>query len=384
MAILGGHEHTPFAGRMGHGANAAARIAQHRTASSTSSASRRARVRQRGIGTLCVKAGMDAENVVVVTVDVPASARAGPTAAARATRTPPPPHWMRWRPPRRARRRWLTPRARTGRVRPRGAWRARRRSRPRRFGKDAEDAESCAFESEATRAAPRRRTTSCPRSLTPERRRRPRRETPASPAAANRVSSPRRTPPWTRHAGAAPRDPTAPSVAPGRAGRRGGGDSPGIACASPRACTRCAGAARTRWTPTSGPAAVLRGLSRCAFAPRARRAAWNRAALFAGLAVRACSLGTVRHDFAGRVPRGRVPVQLRRHPRQRRVRLGPLTYGDLVAVPFGGVVTLEMSGAELARAVALPRRSRSASRARAGAGAGTCSGTRASTSRDSS
>ena len=41
-AILGGHEHTPFAGRMGHGANAAARIAQHRTASSKASSASRA------------------------------------------------------------------------------------------------------------------------------------------------------------------------------------------------------------------------------------------------------------------------------------------------------------------------------------------------------
>ena len=41
-AILGGHEHTPFAGRMEHGANAAARIAQHRTASSKASSASRA------------------------------------------------------------------------------------------------------------------------------------------------------------------------------------------------------------------------------------------------------------------------------------------------------------------------------------------------------
>ena len=65
--ILGGHEHTPFAGRMGHGANAAA-------ANDRSSAGRRD-VNDLA-GTLCVKAGMDAENVVVVVVEGRARTRA--------------------------------------------------------------------------------------------------------------------------------------------------------------------------------------------------------------------------------------------------------------------------------------------------------------------
>ena len=59
--ILGGHEHTPFAGRMGHGANAAASVGR---ASDTECVNDLA-------GTLCVKAGMDAENVVVVVVEAP-------------------------------------------------------------------------------------------------------------------------------------------------------------------------------------------------------------------------------------------------------------------------------------------------------------------------
>ena len=59
--ILGGHEHTPFAGRMGHGANAAASVGR---SSDTECVNDLA-------GTLCVKAGMDAENVVVVVVEAP-------------------------------------------------------------------------------------------------------------------------------------------------------------------------------------------------------------------------------------------------------------------------------------------------------------------------
>ena len=60
--ILGGHEHTPFAGRMGHGANAAA--ANGPIGADTECVNHLA-------GTLCVKAGMDAENVVVVVVEAP-------------------------------------------------------------------------------------------------------------------------------------------------------------------------------------------------------------------------------------------------------------------------------------------------------------------------
>ena len=57
---------------------------------------------------------------------------------------------------------------------------------------------------------------------------------------------------------------------------------------------------------------------------RARRAAWPRAAHLARR-----SRGTVfprhplRHDSPRRVSRGRVPVQQRRHPRKRVLRLGP-------------------------------------------------------------
>ena len=65
-AILGGHEHTPFAGRMGHGANAAAA-----PLASKGVAAPRASACNEEAGTLCVKAGMDAENVVVVTIEVP-------------------------------------------------------------------------------------------------------------------------------------------------------------------------------------------------------------------------------------------------------------------------------------------------------------------------
>ena len=64
-AILGGHEHTPFAGRMGHGANARAALASKGVEATTSEC-----VHPQA-GTLCVKAGMDAENVVVVTIEVP-------------------------------------------------------------------------------------------------------------------------------------------------------------------------------------------------------------------------------------------------------------------------------------------------------------------------
>ena len=63
--ILGGHEHTPFAGRMGHGANAAAvpmDVRASREGGDTECVNDLA-------GTLCVKAGMDAENVVVVVVE---------------------------------------------------------------------------------------------------------------------------------------------------------------------------------------------------------------------------------------------------------------------------------------------------------------------------
>lgn len=96
--ILGGHEHTPFAGRMGHGANAAAALAlSPEQAGERPRAAERERVLEaRGggegshgggggggssecvideAGTLCVKAGMDAENVVVVTIEAPGEGR---------------------------------------------------------------------------------------------------------------------------------------------------------------------------------------------------------------------------------------------------------------------------------------------------------------------
>ena len=57
-AILGGHEHTPFAGRMGHGANAAARIAH--AAGEGSSLAHATECVNGEAGTLCLKAGMDA------------------------------------------------------------------------------------------------------------------------------------------------------------------------------------------------------------------------------------------------------------------------------------------------------------------------------------
>ena len=72
--ILGGHEHTPFAGRMGHGANAAAALAA-KGVSATSSECVHPEA-----GTLCVKAGMDAENVVVVTIEVPGGSVGGVSA----------------------------------------------------------------------------------------------------------------------------------------------------------------------------------------------------------------------------------------------------------------------------------------------------------------
>ena len=70
-AILGGHEHTPFAGRMGHGANGfSAQIAANVDANGISTPHTTQCVNAEA-GTLCVKAGMDAENVIVVTIDVP-------------------------------------------------------------------------------------------------------------------------------------------------------------------------------------------------------------------------------------------------------------------------------------------------------------------------
>ena len=70
--ILGGHEHTPFAGRMGHGANAHAAGTRTGASGSTSRAADDAEdecVHARA-GTLCVKAGMDAENVIVATIEL--------------------------------------------------------------------------------------------------------------------------------------------------------------------------------------------------------------------------------------------------------------------------------------------------------------------------
>ena len=70
--ILGGHEHTPFAGRMGHGANAHAAGTRTGASGSTSRAAEDAEdecVHARA-GTLCVKAGMDAENVIVATIEL--------------------------------------------------------------------------------------------------------------------------------------------------------------------------------------------------------------------------------------------------------------------------------------------------------------------------
>ena len=66
--ILGGHEHTPFAGRMGHGANAASVGAG--VAANDADGGGGACVNDEA-GTLCVKAGMDAECVVVVEVELP-------------------------------------------------------------------------------------------------------------------------------------------------------------------------------------------------------------------------------------------------------------------------------------------------------------------------
>ena len=66
--ILGGHEHTPLAGRMGHGANAASVGAG--VAANDADGGGGACVNDEA-GTLCVKAGMDAECVVVVEVELP-------------------------------------------------------------------------------------------------------------------------------------------------------------------------------------------------------------------------------------------------------------------------------------------------------------------------
>ena len=74
--ILGGHEHTPFAGRMGHGANAAAVLRERSQGDVGAPASDGqtdvdSECVNEKAGTLCVKAGMDAENVVVVTIEAP-------------------------------------------------------------------------------------------------------------------------------------------------------------------------------------------------------------------------------------------------------------------------------------------------------------------------
>ena len=163
-AILGGHEHTPFAGRMGHGPTPrrGSRIAP---LPRPLRLARRARVRQRGIRDALRQSRHGRRER--------RRRHRGRRRRARVIR----PRRRATRTPHRrtgcdggrrgARRRWLTPRARTttssaaggcGRRAPQAA--------PEELGKDAEDDESCAFESENDACGSRRRTTSCPRSLT--------------------------------------------------------------------------------------------------------------------------------------------------------------------------------------------------------------------------
>ncbi len=371
-AILGGHEHTPFAGRMGHGANAAARIAQHRTASSkASSASRAAHecVNEES-GTLCVKAGMDAENVVVVTVDVPASSARGSDrggacdadAAAAA---------LDAMAAAEARAAAVADAARAhhdefGRG---GLWQTRaedenENAAPEEFGKDAEGDESCAFESENDACGSEASNNVVPAfvDLTPGKTKTSEKgDAGVSGGGESRfVTEEDAAVDAALHAGAAtPRDPTAPSVAPGaELGAEVAVTRPGSRV---RVSARMYSLRGYRTDPEIDAdiwarSEVLRGLNQHTLSLHEHAARLGIGPLSSrDSRCGQCSLGTLFATILRDECRADVCLYNSGGIRgNAEYGLGPLTYGDLVAeVPFeNNVVTLEMSGAELARAVA--------------------------------
>jgi 2',3'-cyclic-nucleotide 2'-phosphodiesterase (5'-nucleotidase family) len=368
-AILGGHEHTPFAGRMGHGANAAARIAQHRTASSkASSASRAAHecVNEES-GTLCVKAGMDAENVVVVTVDVPASSARGSDrggacdadAAAAA---------LDAKAAAEARAAAVADAARAhhdefGRG---GLWQTRAESEtlPEEFskmGKGAEDSESCAFDAEGDECgAAANNVVPAYVDLSPGKKKGDAEKGDAGDFGRDAAVVEEEAVDAALHAGAAtPRDPTAPSVAPGaELGAEVAVTRPGSRV---RVSARMYSLRGYRTDPEIDAdvwarSEVLRGLNQHTLSLHEHAARLGIGPLSSrDSRCGQCSLGTLFATILRDECRADVCLYNSGGIRgNAEYGLGPLTYGDLVAeVPFeNNVVTLEMSGAELARAVA--------------------------------
>ena len=378
-AILGGHEHTPFAGRMGHGANAAAKMMHDRASrgvsedathgdggSGAGASSLAAECVGEESGTLCVKAGMDAENVVVVVVDVPASSARGSDrggecdadaaadaldAAAAAE----------------ARAAAVADAARAhhdefGRG---GLWQTRAESEtfPGEFeapSPGAEDAESCAFDAEGDECGTAAANNVVPAhvDLTPgkldaekgdtERGRRD-----AAVTEEEAVDA-------ALHAGeATPRDPAAPSVPPGaELGAEVAVTRPGSGV---RVSARMYSLRGYRTDPEIDAdiwarSEVLRGLNqhtlslhehaaRLGLGPLSSRDAragqCSLGTLFATILRDECRADACLYNSGG--IRGNASYGAE-----------PLTYGDLVAeVPFeNNIVALDMTGAELARAVA--------------------------------
>ena len=350
-AILGGHEHTPFAGRMGHGANAAARIK-----SATKTATNAAECVGEEAGTLCVKAGMDAENVVVVVVDVPASSARGSDrggecdadAAAAA---------LSAMAAAEARAAAVADAARAhhdefGRG---GLWqtRAETEASPEELGApspgdDDSDSESCAFDAEGDECGTAAANNVVPAyvDLSPGKGDAEKNDAEEAADAA-------------LHAGDAPRDPAAPCVAPGaELGAEVAVTRPGSRV---RVSARMYSLRGYRTDPEIDAdiwarSEVLRGLNRHTLSLHEHAARLGLGALSSRDArVGQCSLGTLFATILRDECRADVCLYNSGGIRgNASYGTEPLTYGDLVAeVPFeNNIVSVEMTGAELARAIA--------------------------------
>ena len=363
-AILGGHEHTPFAGRMGHGANAAARIAH--AAGEGSSLAHATECVNEEAGTLCVKAGMDAENVVVVTVDVPASSARGSdrggecdadaaaaaldamaAAEARAAAVA------------------AAARAHHDEFGRGGLWQTRAESEtlPEEFskmGKGAEDSESCAFDAEGDECgAAANNVVPAYVDLSPGKKKGDAEKGDAERGRDAAVVEEEAVDAALHADAATPRDPTAPSVAPGaELGAEVAVTRPGSRV---RVSARMYSLRGYRTDPEMDAdvwrrSEVLRGLNQHTLSLHEHAARLGIGALSSRDArVGQCTLGTLFATILRDECRADVCLYNSGGIRGNAFYgAEPLTYGDLVAeVPFeNNIITLEMTGAELARAVA--------------------------------
>ena len=247
-----------------------------------------------------------------------------------------------------------------------GLWqtRAENEAAPEEFGKDAEDDESCAFESESDACGSEAANNVVPAfvDLTPGKAKTSEKgDAGVSGGGESRfVTEEDAAVDAALHAGAAtPRDPTAPSVAPGaELGAEVAVTRPGSRV---RVSARMYSLRGYRTDPEMDAdvwarSEVLRGLNQHTLSLHEHAARLGIGPLSSrDSRCGQCSLGTLFATILRDECRADVCLYNSGGIRgNAEYGLGPLTYGDLVAeVPFeNNVVTLEMSGAELARAVA--------------------------------